>query len=143
MPSQAQQHAPEPPETASEDISVAEMTRLMDVAAAVRRERLTAEQQLNLEDTKRLLRERLLESARVTGDTVTEAEIDAAIDAYYARLHKFKPPKRSFETFLASLYVRRGTFVRVALAIAGVAAYPANAWLIARGRGHAVAHAHH
>lgn len=29
------------------------------------------------------------------------------------------------------------------LAIAGVAAYPANAWLIARGRGHAVAHAHH
>ncbi|HEX6229737.1 MAG TPA: DUF4396 domain-containing protein [Solirubrobacterales bacterium] len=28
----------------------------------------------------------------------------------------------------------------VALAIAGVAAFPANRWLIARGRGHAVAH---
>jgi hypothetical protein len=31
----------------------------------------------------------------------------------------------------------------VALAIAGVAAYPANRWLIARGRGHAVVHRHH
>lgn len=30
-----------------------------------------------------------------------------------------------------------------ALAVAGVAAYPANRWLIARGRGHALAHAHH
>ena len=31
----------------------------------------------------------------------------------------------------------------VALLIAGVVAYPANRWLIARGRGHAVVHAHH
>jgi Domain of unknown function (DUF4396) len=30
-----------------------------------------------------------------------------------------------------------------ALAVAWVAAFPANRWLIARGRGHAVAHAHH
>ena len=31
----------------------------------------------------------------------------------------------------------------VALAVAGVAAYPVNRWLIARGRGHAVIHGHH
>lgn len=30
-----------------------------------------------------------------------------------------------------------------ALAVAGVAAYPVNRWLIARGKGHASAHAHH
>lgn len=30
-----------------------------------------------------------------------------------------------------------------ALVIAGIAAYPANRWLIARGKGHAVVHAHH
>lgn len=30
-----------------------------------------------------------------------------------------------------------------ALAIAGVAAFPVNRWLIARGRGHAAVHAHH
>ena len=29
------------------------------------------------------------------------------------------------------------------LAIAAVAAFPVNRWLIARGRGHAVVHAHH
>jgi hypothetical protein len=31
----------------------------------------------------------------------------------------------------------------VALLIAGAAAFPVNRWLIARGRGHAVVHAHH
>jgi hypothetical protein len=30
-----------------------------------------------------------------------------------------------------------------ALLIAGVAAYPANRWLLARGKGHAVVHEHH
>jgi hypothetical protein len=29
------------------------------------------------------------------------------------------------------------------LVIAGMAAYPANRWLLARGKGHAVVHAHH
>lgn len=31
----------------------------------------------------------------------------------------------------------------LALVVAGVAAFPLNRWLIARGRGHAVVHAHH
>jgi hypothetical protein len=31
----------------------------------------------------------------------------------------------------------------VALAIAGVVAFPVNRWLIARGRGHAAIHGHH
>ena len=31
----------------------------------------------------------------------------------------------------------------IALAVAGVVAYPVNRWLIARGRGHAVLHSHH
>ncbi len=31
----------------------------------------------------------------------------------------------------------------LALALAGVAAFPVNRWLIARGRGHAVVHVHH
>jgi hypothetical protein len=30
-----------------------------------------------------------------------------------------------------------------ALAVAGVAAFPVNRWLISKGRGHALAHAHH
>jgi hypothetical protein len=31
----------------------------------------------------------------------------------------------------------------IALAVAGIAAYPVNRWLIQRGRGHAVLHGHH
>jgi hypothetical protein len=31
----------------------------------------------------------------------------------------------------------------VSLLIAGVVAFPVNRWLIARGKGHAVVHAHH
>jgi hypothetical protein len=34
-------------------------------------------------------------------------------------------------------------FLALALVIAGTAAYPANRWLIARGKGHAVVHSHH
>ena len=34
------------------------------------------------------------------------------------------------------------TSLAASLAIAGLAAYPVNRWLIARGRGHAVVHAH-
>lgn len=29
------------------------------------------------------------------------------------------------------------------LVLAGIVAFPVNRWLIARGRGHALAHAHH
>ena len=36
-----------------------------------------------------------------------------------------------------------GGSLTLALAIAGVAAYPVNRWLIARGRGHAAVHAYH
>ena len=31
----------------------------------------------------------------------------------------------------------------LSLVVAGIAAFPVNRWLIARGRGHAVAHSHH
>jgi len=31
----------------------------------------------------------------------------------------------------------------VSLVLAGLAAFPANRWLIARGRGHALVHEHH
>jgi hypothetical protein len=34
-------------------------------------------------------------------------------------------------------------YLALALLIAGTAAYPVNRWLIARGKGHAVVHAHH
>ncbi|QDU88186.1 hypothetical protein Pla175_15580 [Pirellulimonas nuda] len=114
----AQQTAPPP---AAAELSVAEMTRIMDVAGTLRRERRIAEQQLSRDETKQMLRERLLEAARVSGDPVTEQEIDAAIAAYFENLHEFKPPEPGMETFAASVYVRRGPIAKWAVGIASAA----------------------
>jgi hypothetical protein len=57
-------------------------------------------------------------------DNAIMLAIPGAMDAHLTEL-----------TFWASL--------GLALVVAGVAAYPANRWLIARGKGHAVVHAHH
>lgn len=104
------------------DLTIAEMTRIMDVASVLRNERSVAEQQLNLEDTKAMLRRKLIETAQITGDSVSEAEIDAAIEHYFDNLHEFDPPKASFETFLAHLYVARGTITRWAMVIGAAGA---------------------
>ncbi len=93
----------------------------MDVAATLRRERRVAEQQLSRDETKQMLRKRLLEAARVSGDPVTEAEIDAAISAYFENLHEFNPPEPGLETFAAGVYVRRGPIAKWAVGIASAA----------------------
>jgi uncharacterized membrane protein len=43
----------------------------------------------------------------------------------------------------AVLSLRFWTSMALALVVAGVAAFPVNRWLIARGRGHAAVHVHH
>lgn len=57
-------------------------------------------------------------------DNAIMLAIPGAMDAPIASLH-----------FWASM--------AIALALAGVAAFPVNRWLIARGKGHAVVHGHH
>jgi hypothetical protein len=101
----------------AEQLTIAEMTRIMDVVSTLRRERGVAQQQLNLDETKRLLRERLIETARVTGDKVSQVEIDVAIDQYFDQLHVFAPPKASAETLLAHVYVARHTIAKWAVGI--------------------------
>lgn len=107
---------------AGEQLSLLEMGRIMDVAATLRKERSIVQQQLNLEQTKAKLRERLLEAARIAGDPVTEREVDAAIEQYYDRLHEFRQPKKSWRTLLAHLWVRRGPILAGLVALAALAA---------------------
>ncbi|MEM8866512.1 MAG: DUF6384 family protein [Planctomycetota bacterium] len=131
MASQQQQAPPEQSTTqptavdrraGSEDLTIAEMTRIMDVAQALRRERTIAARELSQNETKRMLRQQLIETARVTGDPVTEAEIDAAIEHYFDTLHEFEPPEASLETFLAYLYVMRGEILAWTAFLGGGAA---------------------
>lgn len=99
------------------DLSLEEMSRIMDVAVALRRERNVAETELNRDETLRVLREKLREAAAVSGGTLTDAEIDAAIRQYYDRLHAYQEPPSSWETFLAHVYIRR---TQIAVAITAI-----------------------
>ena len=103
----------EPSDSSSDTLDLHEMMRIMDVASTLRKERETVLRELNLEQTKQHLRERLQAAAEVTGDQVTPAEIEAAIDQYYANLHAFVEPRRSLRTVLAHLYIRRRAIAAV------------------------------
>ena len=49
----------------------------------------------------------------------------------------------AMDTGLADPLFWASLALALAVAVAALAAFPVNRWLIARGRGHAVAHAHH
>ncbi len=103
-------------------LSLEELLRIMDVATTLRKEQDVVEEQLNLDQIKVRLRERLLEAAQVTGEPVTAEQIDTAIENYYDKLHTFEEPRWSFSVLLAHIYVRRVTIIKWAIGIAAVVA---------------------
>lgn len=119
----AQQEAPaaesvEVPRVAKpEQLSLPELIRIMDVATELRKGQEVVEEQLNLDQIKVRLRERLLAAAQVAGEPVTAEQIDAAIDDYYDKLHSFEEPKWSFHVLLAHFYVQRVTIIKWAIGI--------------------------
>lgn len=80
---------------------------MLEVARGLQRDRAVAEQALARQDLRKMLRRRLLDAAAVTGDSVTEQDVDTAIDQYFARQHVYADPPMSFPVVLAHLYVRR------------------------------------
>jgi hypothetical protein len=102
--------------TASRDrtdpLSLPEMLRVMDVATTYRLDRELAEEQLNSDQLKARLRDRMLEAAKSTGEEVTPAEVDAAIASYFGRLHTFHDPRPGLATTFANLYVRRHAILK-------------------------------
>jgi hypothetical protein len=107
---------------AGQRLTLEEMTRIMDVAATLRKERALVDQQLNIDQIKAQLRERLLEAAKVSGDPVTAAEIDAAIASYYDQLHEFREPPAGFQALLAHLWCLRRSLFKWLLGLVGVGA---------------------
>ncbi len=104
-----------------EQLSLHELIRIMDVATVLRKEHEIVEEQLNLDQIKVRLRERLLEAAQVAGEPITVEQIDAAIEDYYDKLHSFEEPAWSWHLLLAHLYVHRVSILKWATAIAAVA----------------------
>ncbi len=103
-------------------LSLPELIRIMDVATTLRKEQEVVEEQLNIDQIKVRLRERLLEAAQVAGEPITAEQIDAAIENYYDKLHEFEEPPWSFSVLMAHLYVRRVTITKWIVGIAGVLA---------------------
>jgi hypothetical protein len=115
-------------DTKPADLPLAEMLRIMDVARTLRQEREIAEEQFNREEARQLLRQRLKASTEITGSQVTDAEIEAAIEAYFNNLHTYHDPPWGVEVFLAHVYVRR---VQVLIVLIIVAVLAAGWWLVA------------
>jgi hypothetical protein len=112
---------------ASEEFSLAEMVRIMDVATSLRQDRELVEEQLNFDQVKGRLRQKLTEAAKVTGEEVTDAEVEAAIEQYYSGLHSFREPSRDFRIVLAHLWVRRRSILT--WSVAGLAVLALITWL--------------
>ena len=108
------------------NLSLHEMLQIMDVARAIKEEQLTVEQQFRIEETRAKIRERLIASAKVAGDNVTDAEVDTAIQLYFDNLHLYRDPPWGFNRLWAQLYVWR---VRVVGALALSGALGVGVWI--------------
>ena len=109
-------------------LTLEQTLRIMDVATMLRKEQAVVEQQLNLEETKAMLRERLLDAARVTGEKLTQQQVDIAIEHYYDKLHVFEEPEWSLELVLAHLYVMRNKIIGWTVAIGATAGILSWLW---------------
>ncbi|WP_169981324.1 DUF6384 family protein [Tautonia rosea] len=89
------------------DPSLGEMLQILEASARMRKDRDLVAEQLNLNEVKARLRDRILAAARASGDPVRPEEVDVAIDHYYDSLYDFREPPLSPEVALAHLYVRR------------------------------------
>lgn len=94
-------------DTLTPELTLVETLRVLEVARGMRRERAEAEVALARGEIRELMRKRLLDAAAITGDRITEADVDAAIDQYFSTQYSYKDPPLSFTVFLAHLYIRR------------------------------------
>jgi hypothetical protein len=99
----------------------------MDVARELRNQRETAEEMFRRDDLRAQLREKLMRSARVSGDDVTEEEIDAAISQYFESLHTYQEPESGWKRFMAHTWVWRG---RILAGAAAVTALVGSFWFL-------------
>jgi hypothetical protein len=91
----------------SQELTLSETLRVLEVARGLRNERQEAAVALARAEVRQMMRQRLLDAAAITGDPITEADIDAAIDQYFVTQHLYSDPPLSFSVFLAYVWIRR------------------------------------
>ena len=120
MPS-AQAQATAPDSIATPELTLQETLRVMDVARELREQRQQAEEMFRRDDIRAKLREKLVRTARMSGDDVTEAEIDAAINQYMDSLHTYEDPPAGMKRFFAHCWIWRDKILYSAASLAAVA----------------------
>jgi hypothetical protein len=127
--SQAQAQAPAPDriELPGENLTLQETLRVMDVAREMRQQRETAEEMFRQDDIRKNLRDKLMRTARMTGDDVTEAEIDAAISQYMETLHTYEDPAPGMSSFMAHCWIWRD---RILFGAASLAVTAGGLWYL-------------
>jgi hypothetical protein len=110
-----------------QDLSIEETLRVMDVAREMRDQRQNAEEMFRRDDLRVKLREKLLNTARLSGDDVSEAEIDTAIAQYFESLHTFQEPAGGFQRILAHGWIWRG---RILAATAAAVTLLGSYWFL-------------
>lgn len=92
----------------------------MDVAREMRDQRETAEEMFRRDDLRAQLRDKLVRTAHMSGDNVTEAEIELAIEQFFESVHSYQDPQPGLKSFLAHCWVRRGRLTLAAAALTTV-----------------------
>ena len=95
------------PQKDIENINLNDFLNMVDVASAARHLDEAVDKELKLDDKKTELRKKLLDAANASGEPLTPAQADVAVENFFKGLYSFKEPKRTFETKLAELYVDR------------------------------------
>jgi hypothetical protein len=99
--------AARPAELPVPELTLQETLRVMDVAREMRDRRESAEEMFRRDDLRAQLRDKIMRTARLAGDKVTEAEVDAAIRQYFETLYTYQDPPSGWRRLLAHVWVWR------------------------------------
>ena len=90
-----------------QNLKLDEFLMMVDVATTVRQKQEEVNQQLNIHEVRDELKKKLQGTAQVTGEQLTDFQIESAINSYFDGLYSFQEPQRDFGTKIAELYVGR------------------------------------
>jgi len=110
-----------------ESLSLQETLRVMDVAREMRDQRETAEEMFRRDDLRNQLRDKLVRTAHMSGDNVTEAEIELAIEQFFETVHSYNDPPSGLKSVMAHCWVWRG---RLMLATAALTTILGGIWFL-------------
>lgn len=90
--------------------SLKTMLSVMDLASELRGQRERAKTLIDLDGERETIKKKILDSAKISGEDLTDDELNRALDAYYQGLRRFKTPEEGISHKLARLYIKRSKY---------------------------------